>query len=104
MTRPMVLVGLVDGKDGHPDWCAGGHHCTARHGAGEHASASEVWRTDVGRVVATRYRSAETGRGHLELRIVVRLPADESTAQRLTRHLITVTYWLISRVLESAPR
>lgn len=82
---------------GHPDWCAGGHQCTAEMPAGEHASDPEVWRTEHGRVVATRHRNR---RGNsVEIRFVVRLPDSEHQAQRLIRHLIAAGYLMLSRVL-----
>jgi hypothetical protein len=94
----------VDG-DGHPTWCARGHHCTAcRNGrtgpttVGEHASEPEVWDTAHGRVVATRHRSASNGTDWVEIRTVVALPSDEATAERLTRHLIATGHLVLSRV------
>ncbi len=82
-----------------PDWCAGGHHCTARLGKGSHASTPEVWETGIGRVVATRH--AHTSGGHLELTIVVKLPEQEDAAVGRIRHLVAAAYWLISRVVAS---
>lgn len=88
------------GRDAHPDWCAQEHHCTAgRLPEGEHASIPEVWRTSNGRVVATRYASARTGAGHLELRFEIPLPADEGTAQAMCRHLIAAGHFVLSRTL-----
>jgi hypothetical protein len=79
-----------------PDWCAGGHHCTASLAKGSHTSVPEVWRTDVGRVVATRHQ--HTRGGHLELTIVVKLPEQEGAAVPFMRHLIAAAYYLINRV------
>lgn len=81
----------------HPDWCAGGHHCTAP--GGEHASEPEVWETSVGRMVATRYQRAGTGASRMELRVVVSLPSDEATAVRLARHVVGLTYVTVDRAL-----
>jgi hypothetical protein len=82
----------------HPAWCAQNHHCTAgRMSAGEHASTPEVWQTDVGRLVATRHRTT-AGRDFVELRTVMRLPADETAAAGLARHLIATSYLVLTRV------
>ncbi len=62
---------------------------------GEHASTPEVWKTGIGRVVATRHLG--TGGGHVELRIVVRLPGAERAAVALMRWVIAAAYYLISR-------
>lgn len=79
--------------DDHPPWCAAGHHCTARHGAGEHASIPEVWRTDLGRFTATRYRSSDGKRDHVELRISLPLALDaDDDAQEQARLLIATVY------------
>lgn len=74
-------------SSGHPEWCARGHHCTAP--TGEHASVPEVWQTDAGRIVATRYRSA-SGRDRIEVRTVARLPEGEPGAQAYARLLIAL--------------
>lgn len=81
----------------HPDWCAREHHCTAP--AGEHASVPEVWVTSVGRVVATRYERASSGAGHVEVRVVVALPGDAATAERLSKHVVALTYATVERAL-----
>ncbi|GHJ47448.1 hypothetical protein Cs7R123_47900 [Catellatospora sp. TT07R-123] len=81
---------------GHPAWCARAHHCTAERG-GQHASVPEVWQTEHGRYVATRYRDRR-GRGHVELRVVVRLADDDATAQAQCRHLLAVAYHVVGRV------
>lgn len=101
MTRPMALVDQGDGRDGHPSWCALGHHCTAWLPSGEHSSVPEVWRTDLGRVVATRHRTVG-GRGRLEVRYVVELPADERRAVRLMRYLVAAAYVVLSRARRRA--
>jgi hypothetical protein len=94
----------VDG-DGHPVWCARGHHCTARRSGmvgpmtlGEHASEPETWDTAHGRVVATRHRTARTGADWVEIRTIVPLPSDDDSAERLTRHLIGVGHLVLTRV------
>lgn len=55
----------------HPDWCGGGHRCNL----GEHRSHPETR----GLVAGTRILRA-SGRGYLELRAMVPLPADEMWA------------------------
>lgn len=80
-----------------PDWCAGGHHCTARLPSGEHTSTPEVWDTDVGRVIATRH--LRTRGGHVELRIVVPVPGDEAAAVGLMRQLIAGAYDRIAEIV-----
>jgi hypothetical protein len=99
MTRPLVLVDeLDDDNDGHPHWCPADHRCTARWSSGgEHVSIPEIWRTDIGRVVATRHRDASTGAGHLEVRVVLQLPADETRAQRFMRWAIAAAYVVLSK-------
>jgi hypothetical protein len=83
---------------GHPDWCAGGHHCTAdRLSNGEHASVPEVWATSVGRIIATRTAHGHGG-GHLEVRLIVPLPDHEPSAQTLARHLIATAYTAVAEV------
>lgn len=79
---------------GHPEWCAEGHHCTAGVlASGEHASIPEVWETDVGRVVATRYRSRDGHRDHVEVRVSVALhPDDNDAAESGARAVIASIY------------
>lgn len=89
---------------GCPDWCAGGHRCTARLG-GEHVSPPEVWDTGTGRVVATRYlhsRSVHTSGGHVEIRLVVPLPVGEEEAVEMMRALIAGTHHAASRIVDQA--
>jgi len=86
-----------------PDWCAGGHHCTAEMPAGEHTSIPEIWSTGIGRLMATR-RQGEQRHGWLEIRVSVRLPTDESTAHRYMRHMIAASYFLISRIISRQPK
>lgn len=81
---------------GCPDWCAGGHHCTARLGTGSHASVPEVFPTDLGRVVATRY--LHTSGGHVEIRIIVPLPEGEAEAVGFMRALVAAAHQGIARV------
>lgn len=80
-------------RPGHPWWCAADHRCTARFrsGGGEHTSIPEVWRTALGRVVATRHRQAD-GREHVEVRLVLSLPDDDEAAQDRMRMLIVAAY------------
>ncbi|SCF33987.1 hypothetical protein [Micromonospora mirobrigensis] len=65
-------------RDGHTDWCAGGHRC----GLGEHRSEEIV--IDLpghGRAVLVRVRTA-AGREHAEVRVRVALAAAELPARR----------------------
>lgn len=78
-------------KTRHPYWCAADHTCTAGRGAGEHASRPEVFRTELGRLVATRYRD-DAGRDRVELRQVIRLDPDERTAVEQCRTLVAATH------------
>lgn len=85
-----------------PSWCARAHHCTARRlPGGEHASRPEVWVTDVGRFIATRYRD-QRGHDRVELRVVLALADDEDTAQAQARHLLALTRVVVDRVFRPA--
>lgn len=96
--RPLVLVDVDEENDGHPSWCPADHRCTARWSSGgEHTSIPEVWKTDIGRVVATRHRQADTGTGHVEIRLVLQLPADETAAQRFIRWAVAGAYVVLSK-------
>ncbi|GAA2352266.1 hypothetical protein Cme02nite_26040 [Catellatospora methionotrophica] len=87
-----------DVSAGHPDWCEGGHHCTANTMPdGEHQSRPETWRTDLGRIVGTRLRNRH-GHDRMELRVVLDLADDEDLAQAQARHLMAVTYTVVRRV------
>ena len=79
-----------------PDWCAGGHRCTAA-GGGEHRSDPHTWLTPYGTLVVTRIREAR-GQDRLEIRAVVDLPADQAAAHHLGR-LLTVGVDLTVRAL-----
>lgn len=84
-----------------PDWCAGGHHCTAQLGSGTHASTPEVWHTETGRVVATRHLRGR--RGWLELRISIPLPdGDETMVVGLMRLLLVGAHRAIAKILGRA--
>ena len=65
-----------------PDWCGGGHLCSARLGypAGEHRSEPITVRTAYGVLVITRVLSIG-GRGRLEPGLQVDLDADEQLAE-----------------------
>lgn len=82
-----------------PDWCAGGHHCTAQLGSGGHASTPEVWDTDTGRVVATR--RCDSDGSWLELRITISLRGDmaEHITIALMRYLVAGIHHSIGRML-----
>ena len=97
MTRPVVRLSDARGRTWHPDWCAGEHHCTADDG-GEHQSIPEIWKTDHGRVVATRFLTA-AGRGWVEVRHVVPLPFREEDAVPLMRELVAAGSWALSEVV-----
>ncbi|MEV4414993.1 hypothetical protein [Catellatospora sp. NPDC049609] len=87
---------------GHPDWCEGAHHCTANSlPSGEHASRPEVWITDIGRFIGTRYRD-RAGRDRMELRIVLDLAEDERIAQAQCRHLMALACKVVSRAFGHA--
>lgn len=95
MTRPLSPLGRrLEKPPAHPGWCAGGHHCTAtRRSDGEHASVPEVFRTDAGRIVATRYRRADDTRDRVEIRTVVDLDTfDEASAQEQARMAIVAVH------------
>jgi len=71
-----------------PPWCAGDHQCTAQHGypGGEHNSGPMSWNTRYGRLTAARSERI-TGDGWLDIRAVVRLADDVTTAQRQASRL-----------------
>lgn len=71
---------------GHTDWCAGGHRC----GLDEHRSHVEV----CGLVAGTRILRA-SGRGYVELRAMVPLPADDQAAADRARLAI----WAVDLIL-----
>lgn len=89
---------------GHPQWCAGGYVCTAATMPdGEHTSIPEIWRTEFGRVVATRHRRRDGHDNHVELRVVLTLDPHEPVAQAQCRHLITVTHLMLRKVFGPLP-
>lgn len=99
MTRPLVLAPIEEERDGHPSWCAADHRCTARWSSGgEHVSVPEVWKTGIGRVVATRHRQLGGGGEHLEVRVVLSLPTDENNAQRFIRWAIAAIYLVLAKI------
>jgi hypothetical protein len=65
-----------------PDWCGGGHLCTAQHGypTGEHRSLPLRVVTAWGVLVATRVQSITDTASRLEVRLQVGLSADEQFA------------------------
>ncbi|GIH03391.1 hypothetical protein Rhe02_14580 [Rhizocola hellebori] len=96
---PAAAVAVGQDSAGHPDWCAGGHVCTAlTMPDGEHTSIPEVWRAEVGRVVATRHRRRDGRRNRMELRVVLTLDPAEPVAQAQCRHLIAVTHLMLRKV------
>ncbi|GIH11799.1 hypothetical protein Rhe02_98660 [Rhizocola hellebori] len=91
----------------HPEWCTQDTRCTAAHvTGGEHASPPEIWETDYGRIIGTRYQTGSgtrAGHGWLEIRVVVTLPAAEAAAQDLARQLIAGTYQAVAHLLGQQP-
>lgn len=73
-------------KDEHPDWCAGGHRCAL----GEHRSDPQ----QVGMVVGTRVQTAR-GRGYVEMRAVLPVPADDAAGRDMARMGI----WAVDLIL-----
>lgn len=73
----------------HPEWCAGGHRC----GLGEHRSDPETR----GLVTGTRTESWATGRGHLELRARLPLPANPTAAEERAR----LAMWAVDLILRT---
>lgn len=71
----------------HPDWCGRNHVCTADGPRGEHRSYPFTVDTDAGRLVVTRIQT-RVGRGRLELRMVVDVPAEPAAAQHAVRSLV----------------
>jgi hypothetical protein len=58
----------------------------------------EVFRTDAGRIVATRYRRADDSRDRVEVRVVVELDRDdEDQAQERARVTIASVYAALAR-------
>lgn len=63
-----------------------------------------MWKTSIGRVVATRHLHTQGGRGghspggHVEIRIVLPLPEDDGAAVGLMRRVIVAAYYVISKV------
>ncbi len=92
----------------HPEWCTQDMRCTALHvTGGEHASPPEIWETQVGRIIATRYQTGSghlAGQGWLEIRAVLTLPAAEAAAQEQARHLIAAVFAAITGTGQPAPK
>lgn len=85
-------------KDGHPEWCGRGMHCTANvMQGGEHKSRPEVWVTDAGRVVGTRHLGRD-GRDWVEIRHVVALHGDEGQRELMMQELMAGANWALSTV------
>jgi hypothetical protein len=71
--------------NGHTDWCARGHLC----GLGEHrAEPIAITVPKVGTSVLTRVRDTY-GRQYAEIRLVIRLPAEEPKARLRLITLLT---------------
>jgi hypothetical protein len=72
-------------KQGHPEWCARGHHC----GLGEHRSLPVVAELDsVGRVVLTRVLGRD-GRERMEITGSAYLSRSEPVARRQLQDTLT---------------
>lgn len=78
----------------HPDWCVGGHQCTATwRSNGEHVSHLELWDTSVGRIIAQRIRSGDGRRDHIEITVNAPLdPTNNKRAESRARALIAAVY------------
>jgi hypothetical protein len=77
------------GAHKHPDWCALDHTCDVdRAPAGSHRSEPMSWRTGYGSMVATR-ASNRDGRSTVEVRMVVRVAADDEVAGRQVQAVVS---------------
>jgi hypothetical protein len=70
---------------GCPEWCAGGHRCTADSPGGEHRSDPLNLPAIYGGMSATRVQ--RDGSGWLEVRVSIRLPDAELNAWDMARLL-----------------
>lgn len=85
-------------SDGHPEWCARAHHCTAMSmPAGEHVSVPEVWVTDRSRIVGTRHLRRD-GSDFVEIRHVVPVHGTEEQRQLMMQELMAGANWALSTV------
>jgi hypothetical protein len=82
------------------EWCAGGHRCSPL--LGEHRSDPWPMRAPYGTLVATRIH--RRGEGWVELRALVRLPADEQRAEDMARALAVGVDVTIHHVTRGALR
>jgi len=78
----------------HTVWCGRGHHC----GLDEHRSKPANWTTPYGAVVATLTRHTRARTAYLELRIRVRIAANETTARRQAADIATDVDAAIRRI------
>ena len=90
-------------SDGHPEWCARAHHCTAMSmPSGEHVSEPHVWVTDRGRVVGTRHLRRD-GRDFVEIRHVLELTGDEEEREQMMQELMAGGHWALRTVVDWQP-
>ena len=86
--------------DGHPEWCARGHHC----GLGEHRSTPISLRAPGrGVVVLTRVMAAD-GREHAEVRLRVALAPGPARARAHLARLVSGLDALLTGVTHPPPR
>jgi hypothetical protein len=78
----------------HTAWCGRSHHCNLD----EHRSRPTTWTTPYGAVVATLVQHTTQPAAHLELRIRVRIHANETTARRQAADIATDVDTAIRRI------
>jgi ABC-type hemin transport system ATPase subunit len=89
----------LTGRDGHPDWCAGGHRCNL----GEHrAEPVTLCAPNRGVMILTRVRAAD-GTQHVEIRTRITLAAGEMQARAHLARILSQLDALL-RLLVRLPR
>jgi hypothetical protein len=88
-----------------PDWCGGGHYCSAQHGypSGQHRSEPVSWKRPYGSMVATRVETI-TGKPEFELRGQIRLSANgdgEDPAGLLAQAILTAVDLAILNLIQA---
>jgi hypothetical protein len=78
----------------HTAWCRRGHYCNLD----EHRSTPTTWTTPYGAVVATLVQHTMQPAAYLELRIRVRIHANETTARRQAADIATDVDGAIRRI------
>lgn len=88
-----------------PDWCGGGHLCTAQHGypGGEHRSQPLRWVTPYGVLVATRRRTL-AGKQAIDITVLVELDQDELTAGHQAMAVAAETHQAVAAALARPAR